>query len=318
VDGQFVSVRERQCGELLDDARLGQRRFAQARERFPHGRARRFYERYGELSRISPSGASTRSSAHSRQGLPDEVSDRRACTAEAGQLVARPLTSPFGARGLRRGDPPTPTSRSCCCATGRSVRPICAGASTTCAPRRARTARRRARRARSGTWIVDEAQDLSPMQLLTVFRAARGRLADDARRRAQATGPGRLPRWQELEPFRPTRRGDDRELKHAYRVPARSWTSPCRARCHRPEMERPSRPAGRRPAAARRGQRPKSCFAWRSARRGARRPPRRESRRARSPRPRRRRHVRRDLSAGADPAQSKGLEFDHVVVVEPP
>src|SRR5437764_11862354 len=71
-----------------------------------------------------------------------------------------------------------------------------------------------------GHVIVDEAQDLSPMQLLAISRrAADGSLTilGDV---AQATGPVVYGRWQELEPFLP----EDaevtiEELRHAYRVP---------------------------------------------------------------------------------------------------
>jgi DNA helicase IV len=69
--------------------------------------------------------------------------------------------------------------------------------------------------------IVDEAQDLSPMQLLTIARRSLDgslTLLGDV---AQATGPVTYGRWQELEPYLPEE-AEVRieELRHAYRVPA--------------------------------------------------------------------------------------------------
>src|SRR5438477_628203 len=70
-----------------------------------------------------------------------------------------------------------------------------------------------------GHVIVDEAQDLTPMQLRMVARRASGAftiLGDIA----QATGPISYDRWDELLPHLPD--GEDAEvaeLKHAYRVP---------------------------------------------------------------------------------------------------
>jgi len=72
---------------------------------------------------------------------------------------------------------------------------------------------------RYGHVIVDEAQDLTPMQLRMVARRAGGSftLLGDI---AQATGPVSYDRWPELLPYLDG--GDDAEvaeLRHAYRVP---------------------------------------------------------------------------------------------------
>jgi DNA helicase IV len=72
-----------------------------------------------------------------------------------------------------------------------------------------------------GHVIVDEAQDLTPMQLLTIARRSVDgslTLLGDV---AQATGPVTYRRWQELEPYLPDE-AEVRieELRHAYRVPA--------------------------------------------------------------------------------------------------
>jgi DNA helicase IV len=72
---------------------------------------------------------------------------------------------------------------------------------------------------RFGHVIVDEAQDLTPMQLQMIARRAAGAftiLGDIA----QATGPIAYDRWDELLPYLPA--GDlaeVEELRHAYRVP---------------------------------------------------------------------------------------------------
>jgi DNA helicase IV len=71
-----------------------------------------------------------------------------------------------------------------------------------------------------GHVIVDEAQDLSPMQLLAVSRRAVDGSLTILGDVAQATGPVVYRRWQELQPYLP----EDievtiEELRHAYRVP---------------------------------------------------------------------------------------------------
>jgi DNA helicase IV len=71
-----------------------------------------------------------------------------------------------------------------------------------------------------GHVIVDEAQDLTPMQLRMIARRARGgslTLLGDV---AQATGPVRWTAWDDVLPYLPD--ADDatvEELRHAYRVP---------------------------------------------------------------------------------------------------
>jgi DNA helicase IV len=68
--------------------------------------------------------------------------------------------------------------------------------------------------------IVDEAQDLTPMQLRMVARRAREGALTILGDVAQATGAVRYPRWDDVLPHLP--RGDEadvEELRHAYRVP---------------------------------------------------------------------------------------------------
>jgi DNA helicase IV len=71
-----------------------------------------------------------------------------------------------------------------------------------------------------GHVIVDEAQDLTPMQLRMVARRAREGALTILGDVAQATGAIRYSRWDEVLPHLP--RGDEatiEELRHAYRVP---------------------------------------------------------------------------------------------------
>jgi DNA helicase IV len=71
-----------------------------------------------------------------------------------------------------------------------------------------------------GHVIVDEAQDLSPMQLLAISRRAIDGSLTILGDVAQATGPVVYRRWQELEPYLPEAELSIEELRHAYRVPA--------------------------------------------------------------------------------------------------
>ena len=68
--------------------------------------------------------------------------------------------------------------------------------------------------------IVDEAQDLSPMQLRMIARRARDGALTILGDVAQGTGPVTYASWNDVLPHLP--RGDDaevEELRHAYRVP---------------------------------------------------------------------------------------------------
>jgi DNA helicase IV len=72
-----------------------------------------------------------------------------------------------------------------------------------------------------GHVIVDEAQDLSPMQLLAISRRAVDGSLTILGDVAQATGPVVYRRWEELAPFLPDNAElEIAELRHAYRVPA--------------------------------------------------------------------------------------------------
>src|ERR671918_47053 len=77
---------------------------------------------------------------------------------------------------------------------------------------------------RYGHVIVDEAQDLTPMQLRMIARRAAGAftILGDV---AQATGPIPYERWEDLLPYLPGgERAKIEELRHAYRVPREIMT----------------------------------------------------------------------------------------------
>ena len=71
-----------------------------------------------------------------------------------------------------------------------------------------------------GHVIVDEAQDLTPMQLRMIGRRARDGALTILGDVAQGTGPVAYEQWEDVLPHLP--RGDEttiEELRHAYRVP---------------------------------------------------------------------------------------------------
>jgi superfamily I DNA/RNA helicase len=163
--------------------------------------------------------------------------------------------------------------------------------------------------------IVDEAQDLTPMQLRMVARRAR-RLADDPRRHRAGDGPGR-PRALGGVLAAPRRRAsaEVEELRHAYRVPAEIMELALPLLdAIAPDVEPPSpiRTGGAPPARA-------VARTSSSTRRSARR----SRSRARGllavilPTARRRPRGHSAYDDGIpllSPRQAKGLEFDHVVV----
>ncbi|MDE3024269.1 MAG: AAA family ATPase, partial [Acidobacteriota bacterium] len=221
LDGFFVSVKQREVAELLDAALDAGLALGPARERFRMALLRRFYERYGEL--LGPQAFRSFDDlerALRRNGFLAKYLDRVLPLPRPEKLVARILTSPSAlaeaAGGLLDRDEQKLLVRD--------------------RPRRASELRwsdhdlplldvaralvEGAPRA-YGHVIVDEAQDLSPMQLLMVSRRTVDGSLTMLGDVAQATGPVTYGRWQELEPFLP----EDaevriEELRHAYRVPA--------------------------------------------------------------------------------------------------
>jgi DNA helicase IV len=221
ADGVFVSVKERDVRPLLDAALEDGAALQLARERFRMAVLRRFYERYGEL--LGPRALRSfeeLEGALRRNGFLTKYLDRVLPLPRAEKLVARLLTSPSalaeaagelldrGEQRLLLRDRPRRVSELQWSAHDLPLLDV------------ARTLIEGPARA-YGHVIVDEAQDLSPMQLLMVSRRAVDGSLTMLGDVAQATGPVTYGRWQELEPYLP----EDinvriEELRHAYRVPA--------------------------------------------------------------------------------------------------
>jgi DNA helicase IV len=213
LDGSFVSVRLREVRELLEAARAGGTTAA-ARERFRMSLLRRFYEEYGRILGLNAiRNFDEVEKALRAKGYLDHVvkaawplvsPDRlvrsllttRASLAEAADGVLDATEQKLFLRrgpGWSDGDIPLLDE----------ARTILA------APPRA-----------YGHVIVDEAQDLTPMQLRMVARRARDGALTILGDVAQATGAVRYSGWDEVLPHLPS--GSEatvEELRHAYRVP---------------------------------------------------------------------------------------------------
>ena len=199
VDGVFVSVRERFRMALL----------------------RRFYERYGEL--LGPRALYTFDEierALRKDGYLVKFLDRVLALPRSDKLVARLLTSPAALAAAADGildereqklllrDRPR---RAADLRWSEHDLPLLdeARALVDGPPRS------------YGHVIVDEAQDLSPMQLRTISRRALDASLTILGDVAQATGPVVYRSWQELAPYLPEQAAFAiEELRHAYRVPA--------------------------------------------------------------------------------------------------
>ena len=221
LDGVFVSVKERDVRELLDAALDAGLALGPARERFRMALLRRFYERYGEL--LGPRALRSfddleRALRHN--GFLTNYLERVLPLPRAEKLVARLLTSPASLAEAAEGTLGREEQRLMLRDRPRRVSDLRWSDHDLPLLDVARTLVEGPPRA-YGHVIVDEAQDLSPMQLLMVSRRTVDGSLTMLGDVAQATGPVTYGRWQELEPFLPED-ADVRieELRHAYRVPA--------------------------------------------------------------------------------------------------
>ena len=214
LEGAFISVRASVIRELLTTVRSEFGTTVAARERFRMSVLRRFYEEYG---RVLGAGA-IRNFEEVEQALrtrgyldrvlkaawPVVAPDRlvRSLTGSRSSLAAAAdgiLSEPEQRLLVRRGDgwsdgdiPLLDEARALVGAPPRSY----------------------------GHVIVDEAQDLTPMQLRMVARRARDGALTILGDVAQATGAVRYPRWDDVLPHLPHgEEADVEELRHAYRVP---------------------------------------------------------------------------------------------------
>jgi DNA helicase IV len=213
MEGRFVGVEADEVGELLAEARAELGLSSAARERFRMNVLRRFYEDYGvRLGGLAFRAFDEVERALRRDGRLTRFLDRTWPAPKPEQLVRRLLASREAlapaADGLLDEDEQSLLRRT---RSGWSeadlplideARALLLGPPT-----------------HYGHVIIDEAQDLTPMQLRMVARRTAGAftvLGDIA----QATGPIAYDRWEELVPYLPGgERAQVEELRHAYRVP---------------------------------------------------------------------------------------------------
>lgn len=214
LEGAYVRVRAREARELLKEVREEHGTTAAARERYRMGLVRRFYAAYGQTL----GGGAVRDGEQVEQALRaggylNRVVERAWPAVNSEKLVRALLTkpaflaaaadgilSPTEQRLLRRrgtgwSDGDIPLLDEAHALVGEPVRTY-------------------------GHVIVDEAQDLTPMQLRMVGRRARAGSLTALGDVAQATGAVVYRSWSDVLPHLP--RGDEaevEELRHAYRVP---------------------------------------------------------------------------------------------------
>jgi len=221
VDGVYIRVRERDVAALLEEALAAGTPLGLARERFRMAVLRRFYERYGEL--LGPRALRSFDElerALRRGGFLTRWLDRVLPLPQPEKLVSRLLTSPAAleaaSEGVLDGDERKLLLRD----RPRRMSDLRWSDQDVPLLDEARTLLAGAPRS-YGHVIVDEAQDLSPMQLLAVSRRAVDGSLTILGDVAQATGPVVYRRWQELQPYLPEEaQMEIEELRHAYRVPA--------------------------------------------------------------------------------------------------
>ncbi len=324
VDGEYVRVRERDVTTLLDDALAAGAPLGLARERFRMAALRRFYERYGEL--FGPRALRSFDElerALRRGGFLTRWLDRVLPLPQPEKLVARLLTSPAALADAAEGVLDVDEQKLLLRERPRRLADLRWSDHDVPLLDEARTILAGAPRS-YGHVIVDEAQDLSPMQLLAISRRAIDGSLTILGDVAQATGPIVYRRWQELEPYLPDEAElSIEELRHAYRVPAEimSFALPLLDRIA-PDVEPPLayRKGGAPPRLVRVDEAELVAAALREAAALAE-----EEGLLAVIVPR---TLAGTLPADADlfdelslpvltPRQAKGLEFDHVVVVEP-
>src|SRR4051794_34122025 len=213
LEGSFISVRLREVHELLAGAREGGRTAAD-RERFRMSLLRRFYEEYGRLL----GAAAIRNfdeveKALRANGYLDRVLKAAWPLVQPDRLVRSLLTNRAALAEAADGILDEPEQKLL---TRRG-----AGWSDADIPLldEARTVLDTPPRT-FGHVIVDEAQDLTPMQLRMIARRAREGALTILGDVAQATGAVRYTGWEQVLPQLP--HGDEatvEELRHAYRVP---------------------------------------------------------------------------------------------------
>jgi DNA helicase IV len=213
MEGLFVGVRQREVAELRSAARAELGLSAAARERFRMDVLRRFYADYGaKLGGLAVRAFDEVEKSLRKDGVLNEFLDAVWPAPRPERLVRQLLASrerlAEAADGILDED------------EQRLFRRARSGWSAADLPLldEAR-ALLQGPPVRYGHVIVDEAQDLSPMQLRMIARRAVGAftILGDV---AQATGPVPYDRWDEVLAQLPGGiRAEVEELRHAYRVP---------------------------------------------------------------------------------------------------
>ena len=221
IDGIYVRVRERDVAELLEEALEAGDPLGLARERFRMAVLRRFYERYNEL--LGPQAFRSFEElerALRRGGFLTRWLDRVLPLPQPKKLVSRLLTSPAALEAASEDVLEDDERKLLLRDRPRRMSDLRWSDQDVPLLDEAQALLDGAPRA-YGHVIVDEAQDLSPMQLLAISRRAIDGSLTILGDVAQATGPVVYQRWQELQPYLPDETEMEiEELRHAYRVPA--------------------------------------------------------------------------------------------------
>jgi DNA helicase IV len=213
MEGVFVGVRAREVAELVWEARAELGVTAAARERFRMNVLRRFYSDYGEqLGGLAMRAFDEVERTLRRDGLLNRFLDDVWPAPRPEQVVRQLYASrerlAEAADGILDDDEQALLGRARAGWSAADLplldeaRALLQGVET-----------------RYGHVIVDEAQDLTPMQLRMIARRAAGAftILGDV---AQATGPVAYSRWDELLGYLPGgETAEIEELRHAYRVP---------------------------------------------------------------------------------------------------
>jgi DNA helicase IV len=213
IEGAYVRVYEEDVARLLEEARRELGLTAAARERFRMSVLRRFYQRYGEkLGGSAMHSFDELESALRRNGLLNRFLDHVWPVVRPERLVGQLLGNRTRLEGAADGILDAEEQRLLVrrrVGWGAGDLPLLDEAQALAGnPPRA-----------FGHVIVDEAQDLTPMQLRMIGRRVAGSftLLGDV---AQATGPILYDRWRDLLLHLPGGAGAHvEELTHAYRVP---------------------------------------------------------------------------------------------------
>jgi DNA helicase IV len=221
VDGEFVRVREREAAVLLEEALQPDVPLALVRERYRMAVLRLFYERYGEkLGLRALRSFDELEGALKKNGFLAKYLDRVLAVPKPEKLVVRLLTSPAALAEAAEGVLTREEQKLLLRDRPRRAAELLWSSHDLPLLDVARTLVEGPPRG-YGHVIVDEAQDLSPMQLLCISRRAVDGSLTMLGDVAQATGPVVYARWEELEPYLPADTAVTiEELRHAYRVPA--------------------------------------------------------------------------------------------------